>query len=273
MWSFAWQNLITRPSRTALAVVGLTIPILAFLGRTTDGGVRKATRRIPSFQGKNLPRPDSLIRSGSLPGWQAPASEPAGQGSVDFGGSSSERESVMRMRALNVLVSATLAGLVAIGAASESTGCTDFRVTAADGTGDHRPDDGLRGAGPLSVRVFRGERWSSDAPGAKKKKKGDRLDLEVRLHRHRHGRAPGRPPTVRRTSRDGRNEKGASPSGWLSMPDFTAYQDREAAAEPEKAIAHLDVCPWVLGNFCDGRRGEDGLAGVHVWASRSGRST
>ena len=32
MWSFAWQNLITRPSRTALAVVGLTIPILAFLG-------------------------------------------------------------------------------------------------------------------------------------------------------------------------------------------------------------------------------------------------
>src|SRR5689334_21700649 len=32
MWSFAWQNLITRPSRTALAVIGLTIPILAFLG-------------------------------------------------------------------------------------------------------------------------------------------------------------------------------------------------------------------------------------------------
>ena len=32
MWNFAWQNLITRPSRTALAVVGLTIPILAFLG-------------------------------------------------------------------------------------------------------------------------------------------------------------------------------------------------------------------------------------------------
>jgi putative ABC transport system permease protein len=32
MWSFAWQNLITRPSRTLLAVVGLTIPVLAFLG-------------------------------------------------------------------------------------------------------------------------------------------------------------------------------------------------------------------------------------------------
>jgi putative ABC transport system permease protein len=32
MWLFAWQNLVTRPSRTALAVVGLTIPVLAFLG-------------------------------------------------------------------------------------------------------------------------------------------------------------------------------------------------------------------------------------------------
>jgi len=32
MWRFAWQNPITRPSRPTLAVVGLTIPILAFFG-------------------------------------------------------------------------------------------------------------------------------------------------------------------------------------------------------------------------------------------------
>ena len=32
MWGFAWQNLVTRPSRLGPAVVGLTIPILAFLG-------------------------------------------------------------------------------------------------------------------------------------------------------------------------------------------------------------------------------------------------
>ncbi len=32
MWRFAWQNLITRPTRTLLAIVGLTIPILAILG-------------------------------------------------------------------------------------------------------------------------------------------------------------------------------------------------------------------------------------------------
>jgi putative ABC transport system permease protein len=32
MWRFAWQNLITRPTRTLLAVVGLTIPIIAILG-------------------------------------------------------------------------------------------------------------------------------------------------------------------------------------------------------------------------------------------------
>jgi putative ABC transport system permease protein len=32
MWRFAWQNLTTRPTRTALAVLGLTVPILAILG-------------------------------------------------------------------------------------------------------------------------------------------------------------------------------------------------------------------------------------------------
>ncbi len=41
MWSFAWQNLITRPTRTALAVLGLTIPILAFIGLfSLSGGIR-----------------------------------------------------------------------------------------------------------------------------------------------------------------------------------------------------------------------------------------
>src|SRR4051812_15401592 len=32
MWRFAWLNLVTRPTRTGLAVLGLTIPVLAFLG-------------------------------------------------------------------------------------------------------------------------------------------------------------------------------------------------------------------------------------------------
>lgn len=41
MWSFAWMNLVTRPSRTALAVLGLTIPVLAFLGLfSLSGGIR-----------------------------------------------------------------------------------------------------------------------------------------------------------------------------------------------------------------------------------------
>ena len=41
MWTFAWKNLITRPTRTALAVVGLTIPVLAFLGLfSLSGGIR-----------------------------------------------------------------------------------------------------------------------------------------------------------------------------------------------------------------------------------------
>src|SRR5881628_582152 len=41
MWSFAWKNLVTRPTRTALAVLGLTIPVLAFLGLfSLTGGIR-----------------------------------------------------------------------------------------------------------------------------------------------------------------------------------------------------------------------------------------
>src|SRR6478672_3047097 len=45
MWGFAWQNLITRSSRTALAVVGLTIPILAFLGLfSISRGIRDLVR-------------------------------------------------------------------------------------------------------------------------------------------------------------------------------------------------------------------------------------
>jgi putative ABC transport system permease protein len=32
MWKFAWRNLLTRPLRTALALVGLSIPILGVLG-------------------------------------------------------------------------------------------------------------------------------------------------------------------------------------------------------------------------------------------------
>ena len=32
MWRFAWQNLMTRPARTILAIVGLSIPVFGVLG-------------------------------------------------------------------------------------------------------------------------------------------------------------------------------------------------------------------------------------------------
>ena len=68
---------------------------------------------------------------------------------------------------------------------------------------------------------------------------------------------------------DGLNEKGLS-FAWLSLPDFTEYQDRAAAAEPEKAIAHLDLCPWVLGNFATVDEVKTAFAGVHVWGKPIG---
>ncbi len=41
MWKFAWRNLLTRPLRTALALIGLSIPILGVIGLTSlSGAVR-----------------------------------------------------------------------------------------------------------------------------------------------------------------------------------------------------------------------------------------
>jgi putative ABC transport system permease protein len=42
MWIFAWRNLLTRPLRTALALVGLSIPILGVIGLfSLSGAVRQ----------------------------------------------------------------------------------------------------------------------------------------------------------------------------------------------------------------------------------------
>ncbi len=41
MWTFAWRNLATRPLRTALALIGLSIPILGVIGLfSLSGGMR-----------------------------------------------------------------------------------------------------------------------------------------------------------------------------------------------------------------------------------------
>lgn len=55
MWRFAWQNLITRPTRTFLAVLGLTIPIIAILGLfSLTGGIR-------TLMGNTLARMNGLM--------------------------------------------------------------------------------------------------------------------------------------------------------------------------------------------------------------------
>jgi putative ABC transport system permease protein len=55
MWRFAWQNLITRPARTGLAVLGLTIPILAILG------LFSLTTGIRSLMGNTLAKMNGLM--------------------------------------------------------------------------------------------------------------------------------------------------------------------------------------------------------------------
>ena len=172
----------------------------------------------------------------------------------------------MKTQTPNVLIGA-LAGLVAIGAATESPGCTDFRITAADGTVIIGRTMDFEVPVLSSVRVFpRGERWSSDAPGARKgigwtSRYGYiAIDMGGRL---------ADPIDRAENLADGLNEEGLS-FGWLSLPDFTAYQDQAAAAEPEKAIAHLDLCPWILGNFATVDEVKTAIAGVHVWGKPYG---
>jgi putative ABC transport system permease protein len=55
MWLFACQNLITRPTRTLLAVIGLTIPLLAILG------LFSLTHGIRTLMGNTLARMNGLM--------------------------------------------------------------------------------------------------------------------------------------------------------------------------------------------------------------------
>src|SRR5271170_5682002 len=55
MWRFAWQNLVTRPTRTSLAVLGLTIPIVAILG------LFSLTQGIRSLMGDTLAKMNGLM--------------------------------------------------------------------------------------------------------------------------------------------------------------------------------------------------------------------
>jgi putative ABC transport system permease protein len=60
MWGFAWQNLVTRPARTALAAVGLTIPVLASFG------LFSISRGIPDPVGGTIAPPEQET-------WQVPS--------------------------------------------------------------------------------------------------------------------------------------------------------------------------------------------------------
>ncbi|MBV8555527.1 MAG: choloylglycine hydrolase family protein [Planctomycetaceae bacterium] len=172
----------------------------------------------------------------------------------------------MKTRTRSILLCA-LVGFLATGAPTESPGCTDFRIKAADGTVIIGRTMDFEVPALSFVRIFpRGERWSSDAPGMRKGMSWTSrygyvaIDMGGRLVD---------PLDRAENLADGLNEEGLS-FGWLSMPDFTTYQDQAAAAEPEKALAHLDVCPWVLGNFATVDEVKAAFAGVHVWGKPIG---
>src|SRR3954464_4735685 len=55
MGSFAWRNLLTRPLRTALALVGLSIPILGVMG------LFSVSRGLRNMVGDTLSRVEGLM--------------------------------------------------------------------------------------------------------------------------------------------------------------------------------------------------------------------
>ena len=160
-----------------------------------------------------------------------------------------------------------LAGFLASGAATQTPACTDFRIKAVDGTVIIGRTMDFEVPVLSLIRVFpRGERWSSDAPGTTG---GIRWTSKYGYIAVDMGGRLVNPFDRGENLADGLNEKGLS-FGWLSMPDYTVYQDQAAAREPEKSLAHLDLCPWVLGNFTTVDEVKEAIAGVHVWGKPMG---
>ena len=89
--------------------------------------------------------------------------------------------------------------------------------------------------------------------------------------------APGGKPGIKWTSKygflaleafgsgvDGLNDAGLS-MGALYLPGYTKYQDEAAAKHPAKALAILDVCTWMLGNFETVAQVKDAVQKIYVW--------
>src|SRR5947209_7603054 len=89
MWTFAWRNLLTRPLRTILALVGLSIPILGVIGLfSLSEGLRNLVGdTLSNIQGvmvlrENAPSPvfsqldaDIVAKLWAIPGVQSVAPE------------------------------------------------------------------------------------------------------------------------------------------------------------------------------------------------------
>ena len=89
--------------------------------------------------------------------------------------------------------------------------------------------------------------------------------------------APGGKPGLKWTSKygylaiesfgnasDGLNEAGLS-VGALYLPGYTKYQDEAAAKHPAQALALLDVCNWMLGNFETAAQVKEAVQKIYVW--------
>jgi len=132
--------------------------------------------------------------------------------------------------------------------------CTSFRLKSADGAVivGRSMEFGLELEARFVTRP-RGEARSSTAPGG-----GpglgwtsiygalvvDSLGLDVAV--------------------DGLNERGLSFHALL-FPCYADYQDTQAAADPNRALAHNDLGLWILGNFATAAEVKAAVATVWAW--------
>lgn len=157
----------------------------------------------------------------------------------------------MKMRLHRVALVVLAVGLVMV-QVHPAAACTEFILKAQDGSVIiGRSLEFGWNPGYQAVVHPRGEQCSTDAPGGK--------------------------PGIKWTSKygflafevfgcgvDGLNEAGLS-VGALYLPGYTQYQDEAAAKHPAKALALLDLCAWVLGNFETAAQVKDAVQNVYVW--------
>ncbi|HLN27537.1 MAG TPA: choloylglycine hydrolase family protein [Gemmataceae bacterium] len=155
-------------------------------------------------------------------------------------------------RRLLTVVAGACGLLLGLSALQEARACTDFLIKSKDGAVivGRSLEFGMVLPTQLAVHP-RGEANQSDAPDGKKGL--------AWTSKHGYLAAESLGGAV-----DGLNEKGLS-VGFLYLPGYAEYQDKDAAKDPENALSILALGAWLLGNFENADEVLKMVPKFHVW--------